>query len=112
MPETKTEWKPTYPVEVEYLDGTKGTIDFPRMSSEVFFDVVSEIDATTGVFEIKIINQIIKRMVPGLFSKITPKSGMVVVKKVMEVEKDNFDLGEVLEPVPTAADGTSESQDD
>ena len=109
MPETKTEYKSTYPVEVRYLHGITKMIDMPRMSSEVFFDVISEIDTTTGIFEIKIAHQIIRKMVPGLLDKMTVKSGITLVKKIMEVEKDNFDLGELLEPVPTEPDGTSEN---
>ncbi len=110
--ETKTEWKPTYPVEVEYLDGTKETIDFPRMSSEVFFEGFSHVQMVTGVFEVDLARQIVRAMVPGLLDKMKVKSGISLVLMVLRKEKDNFELGELMEPVPAKTDGTSESQDD
>lgn len=104
------EYKNTYPVDVEYMDGTKETIQFPRISSEVFFDVMSEINLGTGILEIKLFNMVVKQMAPGLLAKITIKSALNLAKKFGEMEKET--LGEVLEPVPETTDGKSESQDE
>lgn len=109
MPEA--EYKLTYPVEVEYLGGTKETIQFPRMSSDAFLAAMSTIETTSGLFHIKITYNIIKFMVPGLLKLLTVASGNKLVKKVMAMEKDNFDLGELLEPVPDSQDGKSETQE-
>lgn len=102
---TEAEYKLTYPVEVEYLGGKKETIQFPRMSSDAFLAAMSELTTTDGLFHIKITYGVVKFMVPGLLKLLTVKSGNKLVKKVMEMEKDNFDLGELLEPDP---DGKSE----
>lgn len=104
-----TEYKLTYPVEVEYLGGKKETIQFPRMSSDAFLAAMSEIETTGGLFHIKITYGVIKFMVPGLLKLMTPASGNKLVKIVMRMEKDNFDLGELLEPDPDGKSGTPES---
>ncbi len=113
MTDTKTaEYKNTYPVEVEYLDGTTEIIEMPRMSSDVFFEGFSHVQMATGVFEVDLARQIVKAMTPGLLAKMKVKSGISLVLLVLEKEKDNFQLGELLEPIPTEPDGKSESQDD
>lgn len=106
---SNNDYKLTYPVDVEYMDGKKETIQFPRMSSDAFLAAMSEIDSTEGLFHIKITYLIVKSMVPGLLRTLKPKSGNALVKKVMVIEKDNFDLGELLEPIPDSQDGKSET---
>jgi len=102
-----TDYKPTYPFEVEYMDGTKGTEDIPRMSSAIFLDAVSMLNMSGTFVEVQIANYCIKLMVPGLLEKLKPQSGIKLALKVLKVEEQNFlDLGELVAPAEEpAADG-------
>ena len=111
-----SEHKTTYPVEVEYLDGTKETIEFPRISSESFFDAyvdpkfVAAQNVSPEASMMMLIKALINGAVPGLLSKVTVASGMTLLNTVAENEAGALSLGEAPGTVQKKATGRSKTK--
>lgn len=94
---TKTkDYKSTYPVEVEYLNGTKETIEFPRISSGAFFDAFTNPKVTEALKEgsdtsmLVLIRELVEVSTPGLLNQITIQSGMTLLAKVADIEAETL----------------------
>jgi len=111
-----SEHKTTYPIEVEYLDGTKETIEFPRISSEAFFDAyvdpkfVKAQSVSSEASMMMLIKALINNTVPGLMSKITVASGMELLNVVAEKEAGTLTMGEAQKTATKKVSGRSKTK--
>jgi hypothetical protein len=116
----------TYMVDVTYLDRDEngvnrvGTIEIPYMSSQQLFNLMDtatmrdlaagkETNLNTVLFTLG--KAVVEVVCPkGLLDDITPRSGIQLMTKVLDMERDSIGLGETKAQETTPALTSSDSQ--